>query len=234
MNTITERANAISKSNGELVAKQSRFTANTRKAIWSLIADVYALGLASKQDDNVADYDALLSARGLKPAKADENEWLKVIQVSCGTHYERKGNKGLGWTPNSSITKYARALRFMETQGVDPADALAFIGKEADWVDSGKAISRRHLIGMIAADKIVHPAITRDRTKPDAIKAALQSAGNGVEVPFGASSRREYLRVFGYVEAGLFHPIGKVEGSEQTAKLDVHRAGMAILNATAA
>lgn len=231
MTTIAARIEAISARNTKLVSQQATYELNTRKAIWSLMAEVYALGLATKEITHAFEYDALLEARGIKPAKPDENEWLKVIQVSCGRHIEKKTSKGivLKWQTNASMSKYARALRHMERKGVDPAVALDFIADERDWVETGNAGNRRHLIGMAEADKLVMPTIKRKTTNDKAIKRAASEAQAGVSVNFGRTKRRQFIRVTGYVENGQFFPVAPIENSEDAARRDLHKMGLRLI-----
>ena len=227
MNKLIETANSISRDTVEFQAKQDRFAATSRDTIWTIMAAVYRLGLETKVKANTYDYDALLQSRDVKPAKAGENEWLKVIEVSCG-RFVPHPTKSLTWKKNTSMAKYARALRFMESQGVTAADALGFIQSEAEHVEKGSAANRRHLNGMIAADSKANPPRRRDTTKPENIKRATRDVPQGMALPF-ATKKRQYVRVFGYMENGEFVPLGKVENSEGAARQDVNRLGRSLL-----
>ncbi len=230
MNMLIETANRISRNTVELQVKLDRFNNTTRSTVWEIMAEVYALGLQSKVQANAYDFDALLQSRDLKPAKPHENEWLQIIRVCCG-RFIPDDTTTVKWKPNAGMQKYARALRYMSDKGVTAIDALAYISDAEERVAKGAASNRRHLNGMIAADKIAHPAKKRDMTKPEFIAEAVKQAIASVPVPFKTTKKREYVRLFGYVENGVFTAIGQVPHSGAAAKLDVHRYGKTLKEA---
>lgn len=225
MTSITTRIEAITANARKFAEKKDAYDKSARNLTWSIVAEVYALGLEALDPANEVDYDRELNAHGLKPAQPGENPWLKVLNVAVGHFYINADDKR-AWKPNASFSKYARALRFMESQGVTAADALAYIKDKREYVTDNKG---RHLIGMIEADKVVHPPQKRDNTDPNAIKKALDREPLGVvELPETDGSMPRYARAYGEIRDGKFVVVGLISDSEDAAKSDLNKAGKAL------
>jgi hypothetical protein len=223
MNTITNRIDAIAAQATAFNEKKIGYEKNSRKLTWTIVADVYALGLLAFEPENARDFDHELTARGLRPAKNGENPWLKVINVAVGEQY-LKSNGKRAWKPNASFSKYARALRYMEGQKVTAEDALAYIKNDRSYTDA-KGAQAKHLIGMIAADKLVNPAVERDMTDAAAVARAVGKPLGSIPLPTDTRKGRHFTRAFGYVENGVFVLLGQLRNTDKAAKLDASKAG---------
>jgi hypothetical protein len=229
MSTITSTIEAITANTRRFVEQQTKASTSARNLTWTIMAEVYALGLEAFKPENAVDFGRELRAHGLKPATGDENPWLKVVNVAVGD-FEMTGKTGKAkrkWKPNRSFSKYARALRYMESQNVEADDALAYIKATTSHTDA-KGEGGKHLIGMIEADKIKYPASTRDFSDPVAVAKAEANPLGIIAMPSDTRPGRHYTRAFGYVENGVFVVIGQLPDSERAAKLDAHKAGKAL------
>lgn len=223
MNTITNRIYAITANAKKFTDKQSNYNTSSRDLTWTIVADVYALGLLAFQPENARDFDQELLSRNLKPAKDGENPWLKVINVAVGEQRLNTKSKRV-WKANASFSKYARALRYMESQNVIPDDALAYIKNDRSYTDA-KGDQGKHLIGMIAADKIVNPAVERDMTDAAAVARVVSKPLGSIPLPADTRKGRHFTRAFGYVEGGVFVLLGQLPDTAKAAKLDASKAG---------
>lgn len=223
MNTITNRIDAITADAKKFTDKQNNYNTSSRSLTWTIVADVYALGLLAFQPENARDFDQELLSRKLNPAKQGENPWLKVINVAVGEHYlKTKGKRA--WKANASFSKYARALRYMESQNVTAEDALAYIKNDRSYTDA-KGAQSKHLIGMIAADKLVNPAVERDMTDAAAVARIVSKPLGSIPMPTDTRKGRRFTRAFGYVENGVFVLLGQLRDTDKAAKLDASKAG---------
>ena len=223
MNTITNRIDAITANAKKFTDKQTNYNTNSRTLTWTIVADVYALGLLAFQPENARDFDQELLSRKLNPAKDGENPWLKVINVAVGELYTNSKGKR-AWKPNASFSKYARALRYMESQNVSTEGALAYIKRDHSYTDA-KGAQSKHLIGMIAADKLVHPAVVRDMTDATAVARIVGKPLGSIPMPTDTRKGRHFTRAFGYVENGVFVLLGQLRDTDKAAKLDASKAG---------
>lgn len=223
MNMITTHIDAIAAKATTFNEKKSGYEKSSRKLTWTIVADVYALGLLAFRPENARDFDHELDARGLKPAKDGENPWLKVINVAVGELYlTSKGKRA--WKPNASFSKYARALRYMESQKVTAEGAPAYIKRDHSYTDA-KGAQGKHLIGMIGADKIVNPAVERDMTDAAAVARVVGKPLGSIPMPSDTRKGRRFTRAFGYVENGVFVLLGQLRDTDKAAKLDASKAG---------
>lgn len=229
MSTITSTIEAITANTRKFVEQQTKASSSARNLTWTIMAEVYALGLEAFKPENAVDFDRELFAHGLDPAKQGENPWLKVINVAVGD-FEINSKGKRYWKANQSFSKYARALRYMQSKGVKAEFAKEFIRAKTEHVTGGSEASRCHLIGMIAADKLVHRPVRRDMTDRKAMAAALASPALAeVAIPALEEDAPRFARVFGEVRDGMFVIRGLIEGSEGAAKHDINKLGKALL-----
>lgn len=228
MSTITSTIEAITANTRKFVEQQNKAATSARNLTWTIMAEVYALGLEAFKAENAVDFDRELHAHGLNPAKEGENPWLKVINVAVGDFYIN-AKKKRKWRPNVSFSKYARALRYMQGQGVTAEGARDYIRNPRSYTDA-KGIQGKHLIGMIAADKIVNPGLKRDMTDKKAMDIVLACPPLGaVAIPGTEGWVPKYARAYGEFRDGVFILRGLIADSEDAAKQDLNKAGKALL-----
>lgn len=220
---IETRITTIASKNTELVSLLESHSTAARQQTCSLLALVYELGRDINAADDEAEFIQALNDRSILAPKNGENVWGKIIPMTCGKW--TTDDKGVrSWTKNASLDKYARALRLMDERNVSSEQAANFMMTFAEG-------ENRLLDGMIAADKLNHPAQVRgigDKAQLALNRAVQQLSEGRIELDgtkHASQPGQVFSRAYGYFEGQDFVLMGFLPDSEKAAQLDAAKAG---------